>query len=300
MIYAKIDWYTVLLYNRSFKDILEKLNCFEDVCDDILNSGYQRSVGYRTDVVYSCNGVSLSVKFDDMLGIEEEDIFFAKWQEVRLDISGTGLDYLRTINQFFDKSMCDIDFWGPEGTFKITRCDFAFDFVNFYPSFLDEFIFKLQDLERADILRRRNDGNIYLGTLNGVDGRGRNVAYNINRGTKINCLYLGTSRSDKLVRIYDKKLEQSENGVFKKPIPECFVKNGDGNVGSWFRIEFQTRRKFAYKYLFGCNGNLKSVLRELFKLYQCKDPETNQVFDCIKKLYDWDSLPRIIDNLHFI
>lgn len=296
MLYAKIDWYTVLLYNTSFKEVLEKLNCFADVCDEILNSGYQRSVGYRTDIVYSSNGVNLSVKMDDTLGVDDDNMFFNKWSELRLDISGQGLDYLRALNEHFDKSLCDIDFWGDESSFKITRCDFAFDFVNYYSSFLDEFIFKLQDLERALAVSHGRDGNRYLGIAGGM---GRNTAYNYKVGTGMKCLYLGTVRSDKLVRIYDKKLEQSKGGVFLKPLPKYFVENGDGEVNSWFRIEFQTRRKFAHNYLYGCKGDLKVVLRELFDTYQCKDPTTGQAFDFIKRLYDWDKLPKIIENLHF-
>lgn len=295
MVYAKIDWYTVLLYNTSFEEVLKRLNCFADCCDEILNSGYQRSVGYRTDVVYTSNGVSLSVNFDDMVSVEEEHIFFTKWSELRLDISGQGLDYLRALNDDIDSSLCDINFWGGEGFFKITRCDFAFDFVNYYGSFLDEFIYKLQDLERAYKIQRGNDGNTYLG----CQGAGRNTAYNMKTGSNVKCLYLGTTRSDKLVRIYDKKLEQTKNGVFIKPIPKYFKENGDGEVKSWFRIEFQTRRKFAHKYLYGCGGDLKVVLRELFDIYQCKDPETKDTFEFIKKLYDWDKLPKIIENLHF-
>lgn len=299
MLYAKIDWYTVLLYNTSFKDVLEKLNCFADVCDEILNSGYQRSVGYRTDIVYSSNGVNVSVKMDDTLGVDEENMFFNKWSELRLDISGQGLDYLRALNDNLDLSLCDIHFWGDELSFKITRCDFAFDFVNYYSSFLDEFIFKLQDLERSFSLSRGSDGNIYLGTVGKGGSFGRRTAYNYRVGSDVKCLYLGTVRSDKLVRIYDKKLEQSKGGVFLKPLPKYFADNGDGEVNSWFRIEFQTRRKFAHKYLFGCGGDLKVVLRELFDTYQCKDPTTGQAFEFIKKLYNWDSLPKFIDNLHF-
>lgn len=295
MLYAKIDWYTVLLYNTSFKDVLEKLNCFADICDEILNSGYQRSVGYRTDIVYSSNGVNLSVKMDDTLGVDDANMFFNKWSELRLDISGQGLDYLRALNDNLDSSLCDIHFWGDEGSFKITRCDFAFDFVNYYSSFLDEFIFKLQDLERNLSVTHAQDGNRYLGIYGGM---GRNTAYNYRIGSGVKCLYLGTTRSDKLVRIYDKKMEQSKNGVFIRPIPVYF-EGEDKNVGSWFRIEFQTRRKFAHKYLFGCRGDLKVVLRDLFDTYQCKDPTTGQPFEFIKKLFNWDSLPKFIDNLHF-
>lgn len=295
MLYAKIDWYTVLLYNVSFKEVLEKLNCFADICDEIMNSGYQRSVGYRTDVVYSVNGVSLSVKFDDMIGVEEANVFFVKWSELRLDISGSGLDYLRALHNSFDSCLCDENFWG-EVQFKVTRCDFAFDFVNYYSCFLDEFIFKLQDLERSRNIERGNDGNFYLGNLGKSSTR---VSYNYRVGSGVKILYLGTVRSDKMVRIYDKKLEQSKNGVFIKPLPKYFIKNGDGEVRSWFRVEFQTRRKYAHQFLFGSNGELKSVLRELFDIYRVKDPTTGKVFNCLQKLCDWDSLPKIIENLHF-
>lgn len=294
MIYAKIDWYTVLLYNMSFKDVLEKLNCADDICDEIMNSGYQHSKGYRTDVIYTKNGVTLSVDFDDSLGVDDDYIFLNKWKELRLDISGSGLDYLRTLNKGIDANFCDINFWGEQGTYKITRCDFAFDFVNHYGSFLDEFIFKLQDLERSFEIQKGLDGNTYLGCM----GAGRNTCYNMKTGSGVKCLYLGTTRSDKLVRIYDKKMEQTKNGVFKKGVPQYF-QDDDKNVKSWFRIEFQTRRKLAQKYLFGCMGSLKRVLRELFEIYQCKDPVTKQPFEFIKKLFDWSSLPKIVENLHF-
>lgn len=239
MVYAKIDWYTVLLYNVSFEDVLKKLNCVYDICDEILNSGYQHSEGYRTDMVYSVNGVTLQVNFDDVLLVDKDNIFFNKWKSLRLDISGSGLDYLRTLNKGIDANFCDVNFWGQEGTYKVTRCDFAFDFVNHYGSFLDEFIYKLQDLQRNNIIERGNDGNTYLGTQMGVDGRGRRTAYNMRTGSNVKCLYLGTTRSDKLVRIYDKKLEQTKNGVFKKGVPQYF-QGDDKDVKSWFRIEFQT------------------------------------------------------------
>lgn len=296
MLYAKIDWYTVLLYNKSFYDVLDNLNVLSDLEGEVLSEGYQRSLGYRTDVVYSVNGISMSVKWDDLVTVKNEDVFCNTWSELRLDISGQGLDYLRALNKNFDFLLCDLNFWGDESSFKLTRCDFAFDFVNYYSSFLDEFIFKLQDLERNLAVSHGKDGNRYLGIYGGM---GRNTAYNYKVGSNIKCLYLGTTRSDKLLRIYDKKMEQSRNNVFIRPLPAYFAENGDKEVNSWFRIEFQCRRKFAHKFLFGCNGNLKVVLREIFDMYQCKDPQTGQAFEFIKKLYNWDSLPKFIDNLHF-
>lgn len=298
MVYAKLDWYTVMLHNMSFKEVLEKLNCFSDICDEILNSGYQRSYGYSTDIVYSVNGVSVQVNFDDILSVNEENIFFTKWSTLRLDLSGSGLDYLRTLNDNLEAMLMDKSFWGEEGFYTITRCDFAFDFVNHFGSFLDLFINRLHELERSFKIERGRDGNTYLGTSMGVDQRGRNTTYSMRVGSKEKCLYLGSNKSKKLVRIYDKKMQQTQNGVFVKGVPQYF-QGDDKNVDSWFRIELQTRREYAHKYLFGCNGTLKTVLRELFDTYQCKDPETKQTFDFIMKLYDWDTLPKIIENLHF-
>ncbi len=94
-IYAKLDWYSVVLYNYSVDDILKRLNIYNEIFEDLISGGYERSQGFSSVFVFSYAGISIELRFDDYLTTDRDSLFSTKYKKIRLDISGTGLDYLR-------------------------------------------------------------------------------------------------------------------------------------------------------------------------------------------------------------
>ena len=286
MIYAKLDWYSVMIYNKSIADILRKLRINVDLYDEIMSNGYERSEGFSSKFVFAAHGIALELRYDDYLSTQQEQLFEAKFSKIRLDISGSGLDYLRSVMDI-DKALTDKSFWGAPEEYNITRSDFAFDFVNYKGDFVDRLLnwIKTREIQAGG----SNVGRLSLGRKSGI-------AYSYRCGDQ-KTFYLGTGRSDKLVRIYDKLLQNTKNGVFIGQRPEAF--KDEGEIQSWFRIEFQTRRKCADSFLFCENNDLKNVLRVIFDDYLIRD-EQGKPLDMMVDLYDWESLPPIIQNQKYV
>lgn len=292
MIYSKLDWYTVVLYSTDIFSVLDKLEIKHDYFEEFLESGYERSQGFSSVFVWYCNNINIEVKFDDYLSTDADSLFTTKFSKVRLDISGKGLDYLRSRKFDVDTHFTDHTFWGERGTdYKITRSDFAFDFVNYQGEFLDNFLNWIKERERDGVISAKN-ARLFVGRPSGIQ-------YSYRCGDQ-KTLYLGSTRGDKLVRIYDKLLEQSKNGVLMNKLPKSFTENEpDGNVDSWFRIEFQTRRKCADDYLFGIDHDLSRVLRVMFEEYRVREKD-GTALPFIEKLYKWDDLPPIRKMFDFV
>lgn len=289
MIYAKLDWYSVVLYNYSVNDILKRLSIYDEIFEELTASGYERSQGFTSVFVFSYAGISIELRFDDYLSTNPDSLFATPFKKIRLDISGSGLDYLR----FFmipDVSFTDPSFWGEnQKDYNITRSDFAFDFVNYKEYFLDNVLGWIKDEERCGKLSK-SDSRLRVGRKSGIQ-------YSYRCGSGQETLYLGSPRGDKMVRIYDKLLEQTVNGVFKHGRDPRFDK--EEVIDSWFRIELQSRRKCATQYLFGCYGDISTVLRCIFDDYLIRD-ENGMPLPCMVDLYQWDSLPEIHKITDFI
>lgn len=289
MIYAKLDWYSVVLYNYSVDDILKRLNIYNEIFEDLTSNGYERSQGFSSVFVFSYAGISIELRFDDYLTTDRDSLFSTKYKKIRLDISGTGLDYLR---QFMlpDTVFTKPDFWGEnQKDYNVTRSDFAFDFVNYKPDFLDSVLNWIKDQERCGVLIQ-NNSRLTVGP-----SRGLQYSYRCGCGQKT--LYLGSPRGDKMVRIYDKFLEQTQNGVFKHGRDPRFEK--EPTIDSWFRIELQSRRKCATQFLFGCSSDISLVLRAIFDDYLIRD-KNGVPLPCMVDLYDWEKLPEIVKIENFI
>lgn len=282
MIYAKLDWYSVVLYNYSVNDILKRLSIYNEIFEELTASGYERSQGFSSVFVFSYAGISIELKFDDYLSTKPESLFATPFKKIRLDISGSGLDYLRSF-MVPDVAFTDPSFWGEnQKDYNITRSDFAFDFVNYKGDFLDNVLIWIKEQERNGNLSK-SDSRLHVGRSSGIQ-------YSYRCGSSQETLYLGSPRGDKMVRIYDKLLEQTDNGVFKHGRDPRFYK--EDTINSWFRIELQSRRKCATQYLYGCYGDISTVLRCIFDDYLIRD-ENGIPLSCMVDLYQWDSLPEI-------
>lgn len=287
-VYSKLDWYTVLIYKSSLRSVLSKL-CFSDVFDDFLSSGFERSEGYTSKFIFSVNGVSVEVSADDYFSVpDHETLFLTDVAKIRLDISGSGLDYLAS--RGFDLSLFSAaDFWGVRGVdYKITRADFAFDFVNYPVSILNPLLNYIRQCEIDGIITSSSSR-----LLTGVRG---GIKYKYRSGD-MSCLWLGANRSDRMCRIYDKLLQFKKDDIWIKNPPAAFFDDND-DITSWERVEFQCRRETAETYLL--DNRVEAILGVFFSDYLIRDFKTGKPLDFLVSFYDWSKIPRIIQNKNYI
>lgn len=296
MVYGKLDWYSVMIYNVSFRKVLQFLKVEYDFYNDLIANGFQRNCCYSTQQIFTFNGITLEINFDDFLLLDGdiEKIFDFDFVHIRLDISGTGLDFLRGIFkqpyelELYLQNLESYNIFGEvDKDFKITRADFAFDFVNYEkcPDFVEKLLDWFYKTE-YDPNYRTSSGGLNCGRPNAP------IKYSLRSGDQ-HTIYLGTTRSNRLVRIYNKLMQYQKNGVIVKPLP--FPENMD--VKSWFRIEFQTRKVEASKYLFGFN-RFEDILKIIFNDYLIRDKQ-GKPLDFLLDLYDWGSLQEITYNASF-
>lgn len=215
-------------------------------------------------------------------------VFDMKVPRIRLDISGKGLDFLRNYrDDDLDVFLRSEDQMLPGQ--HVTRCDFAFDFVNYKPELLDQLVDYIQlnhtDADRLCIMNKTSA-----------------MAYKIRTGNE-KTVYVGSPQSDKLLRVYDKKKQ------FTDPTGQFYIKENDyENPDSWIRVEWQLRNAWAGRVLYAhyedSEMNMLSVLKEIYKEYNFADLSTpahrrqahpfwQGVFD------DWNLIKSIIQNKSF-
>lgn len=287
-IYFKIDWYSAVFNACSINDILAFLH-LEHEHDDFFERCFSRALGYDTQVTYAFDGVSIAVSYSLVnhlaANTEDESVFDFVFDRLRLDISGSGLDAMRKKWEELGAEPGTFDEYLrtepvlPRGDMHITRCDFAFDLIDYKPEFLDTIIEHLSKCEykRVPIMH----------TCGGLN-------YSVRTGDQ-KTVYLGSSRSDKMLRIYDKKMQLTDDdGVWLKAVDHA-------DCSSWIRIELQTRNKIAHGLCLG-EGDSNSIFRFIYDTYCFRDtnyhvntPKPVKFWD---DLFDWANAPRIIQNLH--
>lgn len=67
MVFGKLDWYSAMVYNVSFKQVLEFLNVEYDFYNDLIANGFQRNCCYSTQQIFTFNGITLEINFDDYI-----------------------------------------------------------------------------------------------------------------------------------------------------------------------------------------------------------------------------------------
>ena len=291
-IFCKIDWYSAVFESCSINDVLSFLHLNQEQ-DDFFNNSFSRALGYDTQVTYSFDGVSIAVSYALVnhfaVDLENSSVFDFIFDRLRLDISGSGLDMLR--DKWIEIGAQPEDFDNfirttpelPRGQMHITRCDFAFDLIDYKPEFLDTIITHLNKVSNDNF--RRVPICHTQGGLN----------YSVRTGNQ-KTVYLGSPRSDKMLRIYDKRMQLTDqSGVWNKPVdyPDCL---------SWIRIELQTRNAIAHGLCLG-DGDFTSIFRYIYEQYCFRDI-TYEAHTCkpVKfwdDLFDWENIPPIIQNLQF-
>lgn len=281
-IVPKIDWFSIMLSEISIVDLFCWLQIPEaiDFDDAVLNNFYQMSMGYDERLFFSWNGIAISFSLFDVKDIPLDTNFFElQVPRVKLDLSGSGLDYLRlqgiNIDDFL-RNIQSYDYF--QNPYSITRCDFAFDFVNWQPHFLDKCF---------EYVHNHHTNSNRLCCV----GITSSLAYTERHG-KDETLYIGSPTSDKLLRIYDKKLQyiDRETGAYIKP-------NFYSNPDSWIRVEWQLRNRKAVEILFG-DGDFFSIYKKVYEAYPFADLNT-PAHRRIKHSF-WDELFKADDDFNTV
>lgn len=255
-IFAKLDWLSLVYNHASVKQVLLCLGLdgFFD-SSDLYNSLAQRSVNFLAfntfislnicNVIFNISLLEARYKLYDLVdgGMPSVDDFLStEWDSLKLDISGSGLDYLRSLGINVDSPdwRCDsrlsgVDLFGSALNYHATRIDVAFDLLEFSSSLFREF---------ADTVR------FHLDTLGrvpvGIQERKKFVVAEVREGAT-RSIYMGRGTSDRLLRIYDKNFQLKD-----KPEQVPYKDNEGKRPTTWIRFELQARREIECTKLLFC------------------------------------------------
>lgn len=96
-IYAKLDWYSAVFTDSSINEVIAWVGLSHAFQDEFFKAQSERSSGYDDVFVFTYNSIQIDVSKFYLYG-KDIDIsaFDQKLPRIRLNISGKGLDYLRS------------------------------------------------------------------------------------------------------------------------------------------------------------------------------------------------------------
>lgn len=288
-IYCKIDWLTVVFNDCCINDILSWIN-MDDCISDFMANMFQQSRGYDDIFKFVYEGVLIESSTFSFYDYDEckGSMFDFVVPKIRLELSGTALDYLRSLG-IDDNYLRFVEPILPDGgAYHFTRCDWAFDFINYKGDFVDNLIQHINIHSLAS-------GRVPLASTKGA------ISVRVVTGNQ-KTVYLGSPQSDKMLRVYDKRLQYINPvvGVYTKPNPY-------NDPDSWIRIEWQTRNKTAHNLMSDSAIEFKHVLKEVFTAYAFADGTCDNnhmsrpVVDFWNELLPWQEIEkRIIQNAKYV
>lgn len=190
-VYCKVDWLTVMFFDCTMNDVLSWLH-LDDCVTDFCASAYQQSRGYDEVFKFMYNNIMLETSSFNFYGSDLDiSIFDTVVPKIRLELSGSALDYLRSIGIDFNDYRLVKPKLSEGGSYHFTRCDWAYDFINYKPEFIDRMIehINTHKLPSERIPLASTKGAISCKLVTG--------------GQKT--IYLGSPQSDRMLRVYDKK-----------------------------------------------------------------------------------------------
>lgn len=309
-IFAKFDWFTCIFNNTCIIDILNCIGLGELATEDLntfFRSFFIMSTGSATpEVAFNYNGVVIQVNtynvykeldIDDINELSLADplwVFKTRFDRLRLDISGSGLDFLRQSGVDIDSILpvpfelpSDVD--GTPAQYHVTRCDAAFDLVDYGQDFLKQCkaaCYQLSDPRTGRVAVAK--GGVKWSTRDGDQ----------------DTLYLGSTGSDRLLRIYDKKLQYVQRNKYHS---DCPYRNGDQVPDSWLRIELQCRRNDSGVILYDCH-NFEQIFRYIFDRFAMRsikyqysyERRMGDILPFWRELFNFEKIAKIVPLLHFV
>ncbi len=306
MIYTRIDTYSVVLYNCNISSVLKTLDI---PCDDLyklFDNNYKAvEVGIGDKFVFSNKntGLRFEAKFHeylDFINAEEEgradiNIIDFPFSYLRFYISGTGVDYIENLEHAEENYTLQVKFSDPNvwsdccENWVVTRCDFAFDYVNYEGNEFERLRKIIADADFDD--KYSNNGRLYTGVNNGI-------AFSY-RGGKERTIYLGGTAADRMLRIYDKKFQLCKDGIWDDSSIPKVIKEKEVTIESWYRVELQCRRNFAERYLVSCQGDFRYVMGEICNYFDVRDKNGKKIAP-LHKIFLWTQRTPIIQKANFV
>lgn len=289
-IYCKIDWFTAIFQDCSMNHVLKWLKLDGCVSDFLLDC-YEQSRGYDNVFKFGYNGIMLETSSLAFYNVSMDvGIFDIVVPKIRLELSGSALDYLRTLGVNFETYRFNVPELPLGGCYHVTRCDFAYDFVNYKPEFIDLLIDHI-------ITNKLPSERIPLASTKGAIS-----CKVVSVGQKT--IYLGSPQADKMLRCYDKRMQfvDLNTGCYKKANPY-------NDPESWFRIEWQTRNKTANALALDSTLDFKHILKMIFNHYAFAKGDhsfahgggSRPVVDFWLTLFPWQEIEtRIIQNAKYV
>ena len=292
-----IDYMSIIFENTSFNAILRFFKLDPDVyVSEFLQTQCVQVYGNMYWFGFAFEGMQLTA--DNYVPDENKDerIFDRIFSKIRCNISGSGLCFLRGLG-FEIAKKCNPEEWvdpatGEKFIFHLTRCDFAFDLINYKPEFIDKCIENCRDYHTE------------ANRIAIMNGSGLRYSYRLGDQKT---LYLGSPRSEKLLRIYDKRLEHIDRKT------KAYIKdNPYHNPDSWIRVEWQCRNSFSHALFFATDADgdffeevqFMSVFKRIYENYCFSDMTSKywnrQPAPFWHELFDWDVIPSIISNNKFV
>lgn len=313
-IVAKVDWFTAMFYDVSVEKVLDLYGLNDFLTADLLSIYSER---YSTEtnlgkqiILQIANGIRIEVKCSliesrlkifNPMGMEFSDLMCEPLPAIRIDFSGSGLEFLRAGGYDVDSRFTTpVYVCSSDGTVftqfgdvrcKITRIDIAFDLLNYGNSFYETCV---------DLIGKYGDyltGKIHLGEDPKCCVKS---TYSIRSGNQ-RTIYLGSSSSDKLCRIYDKGYQWEQARV--KSIADHPYQTAEGILpDSWIRIELQlrggTKRSRCDEILHYAAGDFSKMFSYwYFHFAICS--QKGRVCDEFSSYFDWSEIPLIIQNANY-
>lgn len=313
-IYPRIDWVTVCFNDCSLLDVYGLFHLQSWATAEsarLLANRLLINAGYETKFVMSINGFTIKLPYSEILNkfpefsqFDESDpdflpveplVFFErKLSCIWVELTGTGLEFLRSEGINIDADLF-VPFLLPGNDafrYHFTRVDFAFDIIDTMPDLVDKTISLLNEFGHKDT------GRMTVGEKNS------SLKYDV-RDVGQKTFYIGGTRSDALLRGYDKNLQFAQG---KCVCP--FIDTITGYVpSSWLRFELQCRNEKAMELLYNTTGDYFDCMNQIFKfIYQRFVPNVYadkymlHVVPCKEwqELFDWESIPTLMQKANFI
>lgn len=305
--FISLDTSCFIIDDFSINDALALLKLPSVNANDSIICGYMAQLNQRSFTVHGIqffiNVTELAYSFGDVdfndernassdifLGPSDVSFFNFKFPHLRVYIGGQAMSYCRQAFLdrdddncvFFDCFLLDlgvklIDPDDPSRVyhnFHFTRNDIAVDVINSDQDLINDLYSTFCEKYQASMVSGKPIDFVFINrdTVNGV-GAGRNLAFDPRVNESSRTLYIGSKNSDCLMRIYDKYLERSVNGLLPD-FPSYFSSLKNSEIQNWTRFEIQTRnvrsRMFSGSSLVNPGAFLKFVERRFSPCPRCQ------------------------------